>query len=59
MKEWQKKMWEAMKQMQAACEDNPHWNDCQKCPFDKCCTALMDAALIDPYEGINWNKKTD
>ena len=55
MNQWQKKMLEGMRIMQEACKDNEHWNQCCECPFDKFCTAIMDAGLFDPFEGINWN----
>lgn len=52
MKEWQKKMVQGMRLMQEACAENGAWNECKNCPFGHFCTALMDAALIDPFEGL-------
>ena len=61
MEVWQLKMAQAMDVMQEACEENKDWSKCHLCPFDTFCTALMDAKLIDPHEGINWEyaDKTD
>lgn len=52
--DWKQKMIEAMKQMSEACQENSEWTKCAACPFDEYCTALMDAKLIDPFEGLNF-----
>lgn len=54
--DWQKKMLEGMRLMQEACSDNGHWTKCHICPFDSYCTALMDAELIDSFEGLQDEK---
>ena len=57
MNKWQKQMLEGMRLMQEACGANGQWNHCCECPFDAYCTALMDAELIDPFDGLqdkNW-----
>lgn len=56
-------MLEGMRLMLEACGENDAWHGCHRCPFDEYCTALMDAAKIDPLTGLDWewvkDKKTD
>lgn len=63
MMDWQKKMLEGMRLMLEACGENDQWHNCHRCPFDEYCTALMDAAQIDPLTGLDWewvkDTKTD
>lgn len=59
MKEWQKKMLKGMSMMREACGANGEWNKCKECPFDAYCTALMEANLIDPFEGLDWELDSD
>ena len=57
MMNWKEKMLEGMRLLQEGCVDNPSWGECVNCPFDKYCTALMDAELIDPFDGVNFQKE--
>ena len=54
MMDWQAKMAQAMDMIQEICKEQDGWNNCASCPFDRYCTALMDANLIDPFKGIDW-----
>lgn len=54
MNDWKAKMALAMNMMEEACHENEEWTKCDSCPFDTYCTALMNAALIDPFEGVKW-----
>lgn len=54
MSSWKKEMSKAMDKIQEICKEQDGWNNCPECPFDRYCTALMDAELVDPFEGINW-----
>lgn len=56
MEVWQLKIAQAMDVMQEACAENDSWAKCCECPFDIFCTALMDAELFDPKEGIKWEE---
>ena len=47
--DWKSKMFLGMKMIQEACQENENWNRCAECPFDACCTVLMDEKLIDPF----------
>ena len=37
---WTEKMEQAMKLIIEACTENPSWNDCENCPFDRACTII-------------------
>lgn len=54
-KEWQEKMIEGMRLIKEACQANDSWNKCHNCPFDQYCSALMEAEIIDQYQGIDWD----
>ncbi|MDV3429540.1 MAG: hypothetical protein LIR50_21370 [Bacillota bacterium] len=54
MMTWQAQMAQAMDTIQKVCKEQNKWDRCAECPFDRFCTALMEAELIDPFEGINW-----
>lgn len=56
MMNWEEKMLEGMRLLQEGCDEN-YEDECVNCPFDKYCTALMDAELIDPFVGINFQKE--
>lgn len=56
---WAQKMLEGMRLIREACDSNEEWSKCDKCPFDKYCTALMEVDLIDPFEGVNWELDSD
>ena len=47
------KMKEAMQMMHQACRMNENWSDCDKCPFDEYCDAIMRADLATP-DGENF-----
>ena len=57
--DWKQKMIEGMRLIREACNTNDEWNQCERCPFDKYCTALMEANLIDPVEGLIWGSEKD
>lgn len=57
--DWKQKMLEGMRLVREACEANGEWNKCDHCPFDKYCTALMEADLIDPFGGVTWELDSD
>lgn len=59
MMDWKQKMAEGMRLMREACTANSDWSKCKECPFDKYCTALMEAELIDPFEGLDWELDSD
>jgi acetyl-CoA carboxylase beta subunit len=40
MEEWQKKMIEAMKNLQDACNMNDEWAKCNECPFRAYCDSI-------------------
>ena len=52
---WKEKMTAGMQMIADACGENGEWNECKNCPFDKFCTALMNAELVDPFGIIDWN----
>ena len=51
MKNWIEKMKKGMEMISEACQENREWTKCRFCPFDKYCTALMEAKLIDGFDG--------
>lgn len=48
MEEWQKKMIEAMKNLQDACNLNTEWENCKKCPFRNYCDSIETDYDITP-----------
>lgn len=56
---WIETMKQAMATLQNACQSNTEWSACNKCPFDRYCTALMDAELIDPFEGLKFQEEKE
>ena len=54
MESWIEEMKEGMEMISKACKKNSEWTKCQKCPFDSYCTALMEAELVDPFDGPLW-----
>ena len=57
--DWKEKMDLGMKTIQEACKENEDWTKCKDCPFNEYCTTLMDAKLIDPFEGITFFTKEE
>ena len=56
MMDWKEKMLEGMRLLQEGCDENPS-GECVNCPFDKYCTALMNAELINPFTGIDFQNE--
>lgn len=59
MMDWKQKMAEGMRLISEACNANGEWDKCKECPFDKYCTALMEADLISLFEGPIWGSEKD
>ncbi len=50
--DWKEEMKMGMLMIQSACQNNPEWNDCQECPFDKFCDYIYDGTSQLPEK---WN----
>ena len=48
MEKWQKRMIEAMKNLQDACNLNTEWTNCKKCPFRNYCDSIETDYDITP-----------
>lgn len=59
MMDWKQKMTEGMRLISEACNANSEWDKCKECPFDAYCTALMEADLINLFEGSIWELDSD
>lgn len=47
---WEKEMKKAILKIKSACEKNPDWTKCYKCPFDECCNILYEKLDCFPSE---------
>ena len=46
---WIEEMREAMLKLQEACE-HAEFRECHKCPFDECCTILLESKVGIPED---------
>lgn len=48
MEAWVEKIKKGMEFIKEGCEEQCEWAQCQRCPFEKYCTALEDAEFETP-----------